>query len=497
MRILAANNAASTLATAVLATDVTIQLSPGGGTEFPNPVVGEEYFVGTLTDRLGVLREIVNVTARAGDVLTVDRAQEGTAGLAWPAGSRLLNLITAGSLLAAARSLHDPRDIIALTADTILTAEDSGNTYSNDGALEVIEISLPIGAPEGTQYTFLSVVDLAGIGFVRPEIGVFISYNGQMGVKLVSYTKGSSCELVQNNESEWTVVSADPPEAWILIPATENELSSEIVLWRNAVRASGGEPDNSTLVAYDQFLHSHQHFGTYGKVVDWAMLWKLDTEDPAVSFTTLKLRLQLQINNASFSSGGLGYELDGSSQNISWPAPASVYGPGIMNDINQRLELYTYFSMAKNAQAIGSSDGLHGMGIRPLQGVNMRVTFGSRTADFPLPPDPLALVPSGGGLSVGSRDTRTVIEGYRNGVKLGAITVLPMNDGLCSSIITLGSNNSNGVFNNYVNCALTYAAFGAKFTEAEEAINWRILSRLIARFGAKFITPTTPDDNEE
>lgn len=95
--LLFANNASSSLASAVSAGATTMTLDSGQGALFPSPTSGQAFML-TLSDQsTGLLTEIVRVTARSGDVLTVTRAQEGTTALAWAAGDVCANLITAGT----------------------------------------------------------------------------------------------------------------------------------------------------------------------------------------------------------------------------------------------------------------------------------------------------------------------------------------------------------------------------------------------------------------
>jgi len=78
------NNASSLLATGISDIDTTIQVEVGYGVYFPDPGASE-YFLVTLENSLGDF-EICRCTARAGDLLTVVRAQEGTAAQAWTGG---------------------------------------------------------------------------------------------------------------------------------------------------------------------------------------------------------------------------------------------------------------------------------------------------------------------------------------------------------------------------------------------------------------------------
>lgn len=78
--ILLANNASALLAASINTTDTTIQVASGFGANFPSPT-GAQYFLLTLEDSSGNI-EIVKITGRTGDNLTMDsaadRAQDGT-----------------------------------------------------------------------------------------------------------------------------------------------------------------------------------------------------------------------------------------------------------------------------------------------------------------------------------------------------------------------------------------------------------------------------------
>lgn len=69
------NNAVGSLAAAITDTDTSLELQGGEGANFPNPTA-PDYFMLTLEN--GSWMEIVKVTARATDVLTIERAQEGS-----------------------------------------------------------------------------------------------------------------------------------------------------------------------------------------------------------------------------------------------------------------------------------------------------------------------------------------------------------------------------------------------------------------------------------
>lgn len=96
MTILFANNASAPIASTISATDTTITLSTGQGAKFPSPGAGD-YFYATLVDSSNNL-EIIKVTGRSVDTLTVQRGKDGTTGRIYPAGSILELRMVAAAL---------------------------------------------------------------------------------------------------------------------------------------------------------------------------------------------------------------------------------------------------------------------------------------------------------------------------------------------------------------------------------------------------------------
>ena len=90
------NNAYGVLLLSITASDTSITLQTGEGASFPSLSSGE-YFYATLIDVSQNL-EIVKVTARTGDVLTVVRGQEGTTARVYVVGDRIEQRITAALL---------------------------------------------------------------------------------------------------------------------------------------------------------------------------------------------------------------------------------------------------------------------------------------------------------------------------------------------------------------------------------------------------------------
>lgn len=87
------NNVAGFLATTISASDTGLVLQSGNGAAFPT-LAAADYCYATLISTGGTI-EIVKITARAGDALTVVRAQEGTSATGFAAGTRVELRITA------------------------------------------------------------------------------------------------------------------------------------------------------------------------------------------------------------------------------------------------------------------------------------------------------------------------------------------------------------------------------------------------------------------
>lgn len=99
LKLLAANNAQTVLAAGISASATSLTVNSGTGSLFPAPSNGVSFFKLTLIDATtGQLTEIMHVTARTGDTMTIERGQEGTTARAWSANDIAVNMMTAGTL---------------------------------------------------------------------------------------------------------------------------------------------------------------------------------------------------------------------------------------------------------------------------------------------------------------------------------------------------------------------------------------------------------------
>ena len=100
MAIVLTNNAESVITSAITSGATTISIVVGDASRFPALTTTGDYAIGVLEDitTTPTTREIVQVTARAANSLTIVRAQEGTAASAFPINATFSLRLTAGAV---------------------------------------------------------------------------------------------------------------------------------------------------------------------------------------------------------------------------------------------------------------------------------------------------------------------------------------------------------------------------------------------------------------
>ena len=96
MTVVLANNVATTLALDLSAGAGSMRVASGTGSRFPVITAGQYYYATLISSDRRL--EIVKVTARTGDLLTITRAQEGTQAAEFFAGAKVELRITAQSV---------------------------------------------------------------------------------------------------------------------------------------------------------------------------------------------------------------------------------------------------------------------------------------------------------------------------------------------------------------------------------------------------------------
>lgn len=105
MGVKVTNNATTTITADLSSTALSLTVATGTGVLFPVLGAGD-YFYATLVNTSGNY-EVVKVTARIDDVMTIVRAQEGTLALPFPDNSRFELRVTAASVLESFISNYD------------------------------------------------------------------------------------------------------------------------------------------------------------------------------------------------------------------------------------------------------------------------------------------------------------------------------------------------------------------------------------------------------
>ncbi len=130
-----ANNASATLATPLSSGGLSLTVSSGQGALFPTPAGGDWF---ALTLQSSTAREIVTVTARSSDTMTIVRAQEGTSASSFAAGDTAKLLLTAAGLNTFVQEGEADAVTYAMLQNVSATDKVLGRSTSGSGNVEEI-----------------------------------------------------------------------------------------------------------------------------------------------------------------------------------------------------------------------------------------------------------------------------------------------------------------------------------------------------------------------
>jgi fermentation-respiration switch protein FrsA (DUF1100 family) len=160
------NNAFATLASSLTNVATTASLSAGQGARFPTLSAGD-YCYATIVD-LSNNQEIVKVTARSTDTLTIVRAADSTTARAFSAGDRVELRVTAASLSSIVTDLQTEintasGDLTAHINDTTAAHAASAISFSATGGVAATNVQTAI-AEVDTEKANKTITISAGTG---------------------------------------------------------------------------------------------------------------------------------------------------------------------------------------------------------------------------------------------------------------------------------------------------------------------------------------------
>jgi len=176
MGVKVTNNAYGTISAGITSTATTITLDSGQGNRFP-VLGGSDYFYATLIDTSNNL-EVVKVTARSTDSMTVTRGEDNTTARAFSIGDRFELRPTAALF----------EDIVA----GIVTNSTSGTAITIDSSNDVkIENNLGIGVASPSTPLEINAANSLGSSFTGTTAGEGVE------VSQTSYTAGNYVSLIE------------------------------------------------------------------------------------------------------------------------------------------------------------------------------------------------------------------------------------------------------------------------------------------------------------
>lgn len=200
MAVLLSNNATSTLAGSITSGVTQLTINGADAAKFPAPGAGQ-WFPVTLIDTNTGNMEVVRCTTRAGSVLTIVRAQEGTTAKAFPAGARVDCRLTAA--------------VIAEIVADVLTLAQSKLDAASYTAQDVLNKLLTVDGPgSGLNADLLDGISSAT--FARQDQYNFFTDGQQIATPGALNTQRFALTVTNNSylRYTWGIESNNNPVLW-------------------------------------------------------------------------------------------------------------------------------------------------------------------------------------------------------------------------------------------------------------------------------------------
>lgn len=331
------NNASTLLASGITNASTVLAVTPTTGTSFPLPGANQIAVV-TVEDVSGNI-EIMWCTGRSGDNLTVTRAQEGTAALAFSSGSRVELRVTAGSNGSTAGGLtnflqKNGGDTMAGTtnvngvlqmagAGSLQGGEFAGGRVRSAAGVSSGEIFVSGGQPfSGAGNAILTAANItsnipAGFDFVRT--GMILIWSGSSGTVPAGW---HICDGTTGTVDlrDWFILGAGGAQ-----PTTGGTFSGGLT----SVVSVGTITDSHILVLGEIPAHHHNYWGPTansnvasggGKGWDWGVSGSSQLNTPSGSFNAGQQFIQDTGGGAGHTHG-----LSGTSHQHTTPVPIPPY----------------------------------------------------------------------------------------------------------------------------------------------------------------------------
>jgi len=187
------NNFSSTVADNPLGSGATtIDLNPGDGAKLPAIVNAGDFYLLTLATPTApeTAWEIVKVTARATDALTVVRGQEGTTAVSWAQGTRIEGRSTRDTMYSTMRQ------------NTVLAAAEPGAPSATDLLVYPRRVARPLLCVQGAENRPYGLQP--SLAFVQPSL--YVPNYGSTGVGQLG---DGGISVDQASQASYTVATTD------------------------------------------------------------------------------------------------------------------------------------------------------------------------------------------------------------------------------------------------------------------------------------------------